>query len=32
MYDAFVAFCKWLESTPWGAHLARRIGGIPPFN
>src|SRR3984957_19444158 len=21
MYEAFVAFCKWLESTPWGAHV-----------
>jgi hypothetical protein len=21
MYDALVAFCKWLESTPWGAYV-----------
>ncbi len=21
MYEAFVEFCKWLESTPWGAYV-----------
>jgi len=21
MYDAFTAFCKWLESTSWGVHV-----------